>query len=188
MFDDWQYFRDADTGNIMFGVTTEHIFEFMHDHRVKTLMTRFDFINALAPAACASAKITKIPAGFVIADAALESGWGSSQLTLKARNLFGVKADAAWHGPVLQMLTREFYKGHWCRTTCDWRKYDTWAEAIADHAQFLLTNPRYKPAFQFSGSDAFARAVAAAGYATDPAYGDKVCAIIDQNNLTQYDI
>lgn len=152
-------------------------------------MTPQDFIATLTPAAVDSAKMTKIPASFVLADAALESAWGSSQLTVQARNLFGVKADASWDGPILQMVTREFYKGHWCRTTADWRKYDTWAEAINDHALFLLTNPRYKPAFSHcDDSEAFARAVSAAGYATDPQYAEKVCSIIRKYDLTRIDV
>ncbi len=85
-----------------------------------------DFISAISPAARASAKTTKIPASFVVAQGALESGWGTSALSKQGFNLFGVKADAAWHGDVLTMDTREFLKGQWVTVAAKWRKYPNW--------------------------------------------------------------
>lgn len=146
-----------------------------------------DFIAAIAPAACASMAQTRIPASFTIAEAALESGWGSSHLELEARNLFGVKADPSWHGDVLEMRTREFFHGAWKTIPALWRKYDDWAGCITDHAAFLLTNPRYQPAFACADGESFALAVAAAGYATDPDYANKLIAVMRAHNLAQFD-
>lgn len=151
-------------------------------------MTPADFIAALSAAAQTSMLATKIPASFVIAEAALESGWGKSQLVTDGRNLFGVKADAAWHGDVLTMQTREFLKGQWVIVPARWRKYPDWLACINDHAAFLLTNPRYKPAFQHcDDAEAFTRAVAAGGYATDPEYANKIISVIRAHSLTQFD-
>lgn len=151
-------------------------------------MTPKDFIAAIGPAAQESAHITGIPASFSIAQAALESGWGESQLARDAFNLFGVKADKAWKGNVLYLPTKEFIDGKWVSITASWRKYAGWLDAINDHARFLLLNPRYKLAFtgHRTGED-FARMIQACGYATDPRYAEKVCQIIRQYKLDQYD-
>jgi flagellar rod assembly protein/muramidase FlgJ len=148
-------------------------------------MTPQEFIDAIYPAAQQSAKKTGIPASFTVAEAALESGWGSSKLAQEGFNLFGVKADPSWEGAVLYMNTREFLNGHWIMLTASWRKYVDWLGAIADHADFLLSNPRYAPAFATTNGIDFASAVAQAGYATDPEYARKITLIIQEHNLEQ---
>ncbi|WP_394779085.1 glycoside hydrolase family 73 protein [Undibacterium sp.] len=150
-------------------------------------MNPVDFVAAIAPAARVSMAKTKIPASFVIAEGALESGWGGSQLAANARNLFGVKADPAWKGDVLTMNTREFLKGQWVMVPARWRKYPDWQSCIDDHAAFLLGNPRYRPAFAFTDAASFTRAIATAGYATDPTYADKILSIIRSRALSTFD-
>lgn len=146
-----------------------------------------EFIAAIAPAARASMGKTKIPASFVIAEGALESGWGGSRLAAEAKNLFGVKADKAWRGDVLTMRTQEFIKGQWIVETALWRKYANWQGCMDDHAAFLLTNPRYKPAFACADATSFARAIQTCGYATDPQYADKILSVMRAHNLAQFD-
>ena len=150
-------------------------------------MTPDSFIAAISPAACTSMHATKIPASFTIAEGALESGWGASQLAQQAFNLFGVKADPSWHGATLTMQTREFLNGQWVMVPALWRKYPDWLGSITDHAQFLLTNPRYRPAFAYTCGINFAQAIAAAGYATDPNYAAKIIAIIKAHSLSALD-
>lgn len=151
-------------------------------------MTSAEFIAAIGPAARASMLKTKIPASFTIAEGALESGWGKSKLATDGHNLFGVKADKAWQGDILAMNTREFLKGQWIMVPAKWRKYPDWQSCIDDHAAFLLTNPRYKQAFACSADcQAFTRAVAAAGYATDPTYADKIISVIRAHGLAALD-
>lgn len=145
------------------------------------------FIDLIGPAAQASAQTTGVPASFTVAEAALESGWGSSQLAQQAMNLFGVKADPSWQGDVLTMNTREFLNGTWIMVPARWRKYGDWQSCMDDHAAFLHQNPRYAPCFQCTAGDAFAQAVAQAGYATDPDYAAKLTAIIDQHQLGSLD-
>ncbi|MEI7954415.1 MAG: glucosaminidase domain-containing protein [Verrucomicrobiota bacterium] len=150
-------------------------------------MTPSDFIAAVAPAAQSSAAKTRIPASFTVAEAALESGWGSSRLAAEGFNLFGVKADRSWHGPTLTMHTREFVHCQWVLVPALWRHYPDWEGCIDDHAAFLLGNPRYRPAFAHTTGEDFARAVAAAGYATDPEYANKLCALIELHHLADLD-
>jgi flagellum-specific peptidoglycan hydrolase FlgJ len=143
-----------------------------------------DFIDAIAPAAKQSALVTKIPASFVVSEAALESGWGAHA---PGFNLFGIKANSAWHGPVTIQRTREFLNGAWTFVDAKFRAYPDWLGSIEDHAQFLLTNPRYKPCFQCTDGEGFATALARAGYATDPQYGQKIIALIRQYKLALLD-
>lgn len=151
-------------------------------------MTPDDFIAAVGPAARASAIASKIPASFVVAEGALESGWGGSQLCTEAFNLFGVKADPSWSGAIFVLRTREYLDGQWTMAQAKWRKYTDWLGSIQDHASFLLSNPRYQPAFAYTSGTTFAMAIAAAGYATDPQYGQKIVSIIKGHNLSTLDL
>jgi flagellum-specific peptidoglycan hydrolase FlgJ len=151
-------------------------------------MTPADFIASIAPAAKASMALTKIPASFVIAEGALESAWGDSELCRNARNIFGVKADAAWRGATVSMPTHEVIRGKTVQVQALWRAYPDYLSCIRDHALFLLDNPRYAPALQHAdNAEIFAQGVAAAGYATDPDYAAKIIAIIRAHGLTEYD-
>ena len=146
------------------------------------------FITSIKDAAIASAAISKIPASFTIAEAALESAWGTSLLATKGHNLFGVKADKSWHGDTLSIRTREYYTGRWDFVNALWRKYSDWLGSITDHAKFLTTNKRYAAAFLTKNVEDFVAAVAKAGYATDPLYAHKIIIMINQHNLKQFDI
>ena len=148
-------------------------------------MTPQDFIAAVSTAARASAATTRIPASFTVAEAALESGWGAH---CPGFNLFGVKADMSWKGPFTTKVTHEVVDGKGTTETARFRAYTGWLGSILDHAQFLLTNPRYKPAFAWSDGASFAKAVAAAGYATDPDYASKIIEIISQHKLSALDL
>jgi flagellum-specific peptidoglycan hydrolase FlgJ len=151
-------------------------------------MTPQVFIAAIAPAAVASAKVTGIAASFVIAQAALESAWDKSELALQAKNLFGVKADPGWHGPTVSIQTEEFFNGHYEMVPAVWREYPTWQACLDDHAAFFTVNPRYAEALKVRGDPmAFAAAIKAANYCTDPDYVSKIQAVIDDHDLTQYD-
>lgn len=145
------------------------------------------FIASIRGAAQESAAKTGIPASFTIAQAALESGWGRSKLATDALNLFGVKAYPTWAGDTIEMPTKEYVGGEWVTVTARWCKFGSWLECIDNHAAFLMNNRRYKPAFAFKDGEGFARAVAAAGYATDPDYADKLVSTIRAHDLTQYD-
>jgi flagellar rod assembly protein/muramidase FlgJ len=146
-----------------------------------------EFIARLTTAAVASAKIMGVPASITIAQAALESAWGESALTKTGNNLFGIKANSLWRGQTLTMSTKEFLKGQWVVVPALWRKYPSWQASIDDHAMFLKRNPRYRACFECTTAQAFAEALAKAGYATDPRYSDKVISLIAQHNLQALD-
>jgi flagellum-specific peptidoglycan hydrolase FlgJ len=146
-----------------------------------------DFIATIAPAAKQLMHTAGIPASVTIAQAALESGWGASELAIKACNLFGVKADPAWHGATLAMDTKEVIGGKEATVLARWRKYPNWQSCIVDRGLFFHQNPRYAHALTCSDCTAFALAIQAAGYATDPSYAAKVLAVIRSHNLSQFD-
>ncbi|TYA14406.1 mannosyl-glycoprotein endo-beta-N-acetylglucosamidase [Paenibacillus faecis] len=146
-------------------------------------MDRAEFIAAIAPDAVKDWHQSGVPASLTIAQAALESNWGSSGLARQANNLFGIKGN----GPAgsVMMPTTEYRNGSPIRIHAPFRKYRSWAESIADHTR-LLQNKRYAGVLRRSGQEA-AKAVAAAGYATDPSYASKLIGLMDKYNLYQYD-
>ncbi|PUA20755.1 mannosyl-glycoprotein endo-beta-N-acetylglucosamidase [Glaciimonas sp. PCH181] len=147
-----------------------------------------EFIAAIGVSAQASMRLTKIPASFTIAQSALESSWGGSQLSTLGCNLFGVKADSSWKGATLNLPTKEFLSGKWVIVPATWRKYANWLDCLNDHGAFITGNKRYQPAFAHTGDpEAFAKAIAVAGYATDPQYSGKIISVIRTHNLTSFD-
>lgn len=146
----------------------------------------FPFVLAAAQATQAA---TGIPASFTMAQAAVESSWDGSGLSQEDFNFFGIKAIGGWAGPTQMWPTREFLQGHYVMIQAPFRKYASMVEGFEDHAAFLTGNERYKPAFDHTDdSIAFTRAIAAAGYATDPHYADTIISIIDGHNLKQFDV
>ncbi len=146
------------------------------------------FIAQIAPGAQASQAASKIPASFTIAQAALESGWGGSELYQKARNVFGIKVYPGWTGDVFKLPTHEYQDGQLIEVIADWCLYASYADCIADHARFLTDEPRYAGCFAhpYTGPR-FAIEVAKAGYSTDPQYAEKIASIIHQYQLTRFD-
>lgn len=142
------------------------------------------FIGMLAQAAQDCQRKTGIPASITLAQAALESSWGSRAL---GNNLFGIKADKSWTGRTVSFQTTEHLGGKDVSLADKFRAYDSWLASMVDHAQFLLKNPRYAKCFKETTGAGWARALQAAGYATDPVYADKLIAIMRGRNLAFYD-
>lgn len=147
-------------------------------------MTPAQFIAAIAPAAQICAAKTRVPASVTIAQAALESSWGARA---PGMNLFGIKADASWRGPISSVPTHEVIGGKSIEIVASFRAYSDWQGSIDDHAAFLVNNPRYRPAFASKSGVEFADAIAKAGYATDPQYADKLKSIITGRKLDAFD-
>lgn len=137
------------------------------------------FVERLGPHAEAASAATGIPARFMLAQAALESGWGRREILRtdgsSSHNVFGIKAGPGWKGEVAETLTTEYVDGVAHRRVDKFRAYGSYAEAFADYARMLSTSPRYR-AVMAAASDAggFADALQKAGYATDPAYAQKL--------------
>jgi flagellar protein FlgJ len=146
-----------------------------------------DFIALVAPSAQQCMQASKVPASVTIAQAALESAWGASGLSVRGKNLFGIKADSSWHGPTVTMPTTEFINGQRVTVRAPFRAYSDWLGSIQDHAAFLVANHRYAPAFATTDGEAFAHAIAAAGYATDPNYAALLVSIMRAHDLAQFD-
>lgn len=107
-------------------------------------MEQRKFLAMVGPLAQADMQKSGILASLTIAQAILESGWGTSELAAKANALFGIKADARWSGRAYSKDTKECYDGvTYATITALFRAYDSWAESVADHSAFLLANKRY---------------------------------------------
>jgi len=143
------------------------------------------FIALLLAGAQECQRVTGIPASVTIAQAALESGWGERVL---GNNLFGIKADKAWKGKTVDVPTHEVIKGKRVFVVDKFRAYDSWAECVMDRARFLMANPRYAKCFREKTGEGWARAMAAAGYATDPAYAEKLIEVMRGRKMAQYDV
>lgn len=132
--------------------------------------TPTDFIRKYWEEALRSQQATTIPALFTITQAGFESGWGKSAPRF---NFFGIKDSATWKGETQILPTREYINGRWVNTTATFRAYPDARSSFVDHGIFFIVNPRYKNALQFTNDNIkFARAISAAGYATDPNYAD----------------
>ena len=119
----------------------------------------------------------------LVAQAALETGWGRHILQrpdgASSHNLFGIKADSRWLGERVSAATLEFRAGVVEQERASFRAYDSLAESFADYVRLLKSNPRYRPALASDGDpEAFAGALQRSGYATDPAYADKIRGIL----------
>ncbi len=139
------------------------------------------FLEAMQPHAEAAAAATGVPSRFILAHAALESGWGEREIRgangEPSHNLFGIKAGRNWDGAAVQTLTTEYRQGIAMKLEQRFRAYDDYSAGFSDYAALLKT--RYGAALaQGANDDAFARGLASAGYATDPAYAGKLKAVI----------
>lgn len=150
--------------------------------------TRKEFIDKIAPMAIDNAKISQILPSLTIAQALLESDSGNSTLTTQANALFGIKATSSWRGKVWNGKTTEYYDGQKTMITAGFKAYDSWAESILDHSKLLTSNKRYSKVVGETNYKNACEAIAAAGYATDPQYANKLISLIESYNLNQYDV
>lgn len=146
------------------------------------------FVNAILPHAQAAAKALGVPAKVLVAQSALETGWGKHLPTdAQGRvnfNFFGIKADGAWQGARQTVNTLEFEGGAMVSRKASFRAYDSVGASFQDYVQFLQANPRYQPALAAKNNpDDFVRALQKAGYATDPQYADKLIAIMNSGRI-----
>jgi len=140
-----------------------------------------EFISKLKTPALTMEDKYGVPAPVIIAQAALESGWGR-HIPEGSNNIFGIKAVGTEREYVIAK-TQEFKHDQWSTEYDKFRKYSSYQESIRDHSKFLTENPRYKPCFETDDPDEFARRLQTAGYATDPDYADKLIRIMRQYDL-----
>ncbi len=148
------------------------------------------FVRELLPHARRAARELGTSPEVLIAQAALETGWGQHMIRgqdgANSFNLFGIKADAGWQGARAVTDTVEFRDGLMRKERAPFRAYDSLAGSFSDYVDFLKSNPRYGEALkQSSDGSAFARELAQAGYATDPDYHRKIESIMDGPRLRE---
>ncbi|NUO74150.1 MAG: flagellar assembly peptidoglycan hydrolase FlgJ, partial [Frateuria sp.] len=148
------------------------------------------FVRAMAPHAAAAAERLGVSVRALLAQAALETGWGKH---LPQRhdgsssfNLFGIKAGGGWDGDKVSVPTLEYEGGVAVRRRDNFRAYDNPAQAFADYARMLTDNPRYAHALgQGENVAGFAHALSRGGYATDPGYAAKLTAIANSPQMRE---
>ncbi|ELB2731994.1 flagellar assembly peptidoglycan hydrolase FlgJ [Vibrio parahaemolyticus] len=150
--------------------------------RISHTPAKFDspesFVNSMKPYAEKAAKALGVEPSLLLAQAALETGWGQ-KVVQNARgssnNLFNIKADRSWQGDKVTTQTLEFHDNTPVKETAAFRSYSNYQDSFNDYVRFLNDNPRYETALQQRGdSESFIRGIHRAGYATDPTYADKV--------------
>jgi flagellar protein FlgJ len=142
-----------------------------------------EFVEQLLPQARRAAKDLGVAPEALLAQAALETGWGKAVIRhpdgTSSHNLFNIKADQRWDGDSVTKQTLEYRDGVAVKEQAAFRSYDSFEESFQDYVAFLKDNPRYREALEHGAEPAgFAKALQKAGYATDPAYAQKIQRIL----------
>ena len=148
------------------------------------------FVRALAPHAELAAKKLGVSVRALLAQAALETGWGKHLPShgdgSSSNNLFGIKAGSSWDVDKVSVPTLEYENGVAVRRRDQFRAYDSPSESFADYASLLADSPRYAQALgQGENVAGFARALVHGGYATDPSYVAKITAIANSPQMRE---
>ncbi len=141
-----------------------------------------DFVSRVWPHALEAAQTLGVQPQFIVGQAALESGWGKYEIRTPdgqpSHNLFGIKATGNWKGPSVEKSTVEYVNGVAVKTVEKFRVYASYTESFRDYANLLRDNARYSGVIGQSDARAFAQGLQRGGYATDPAYADKLVSVI----------
>jgi len=148
------------------------------------------FLRELWPHAERAARALGVAPEALLAQAALETGWGRHVMRgadgASSYNLFGIKADPSWDGQLAHASTLEYKDGVAVKTRAAFRAYGSVAESFADYVGFLKANPRYQKALAAAQDPAaYVEELQRAGYATDPAYAAKLKRIMGSEDLAQ---
>lgn len=149
------------------------------------------FIEALYPHAEKAAKALGVEPKAIIAQAAVETGWGQFVIHSgdgkSSNNLFGIKANRQWQGEQAVVDTLEFNGAVPSKQKAAFRAYNDLGQAMDDYVNFISSQPRYQDAVKNSGdTQAYFQSLQSAGYATDPEYANKVMAVYHSDALKGY--
>ncbi|WNO61830.1 flagellar assembly peptidoglycan hydrolase FlgJ [Rheinheimera sp. MMS21-TC3] len=149
-----------------------------------------DFVKALLPAAKQTAKVLGLDPMALIAQAALETGWGQRMIQgvngEQSFNFFGIKANNGWQGKTALVNTLEYRQGVAQKEQASFRSYSSPEQSLEDYSQFIRNNPRYQQALQATqDTEQYFTELQAAGYATDPAYAQKIMAVYQSPTIEQ---
>lgn len=149
--------------------------------------TQLAWLKTMVCPAQMSASKWGVPASVTLAQCILESGWGQSRLARRANNYFGVKAIPG--EDYCEFPTTEVLQGRTVREMAEFARYPSAIESFNAHARLLATRSQYARAMRHAGDPvAFASALKACGYSTDPTYGFLLIELMDEFNLQRYDI
>ncbi|WP_414708307.1 flagellar assembly peptidoglycan hydrolase FlgJ [Pusillimonas sp.] len=140
------------------------------------------FVIKMGNAARHASAESGVPSELILSQAALESGWGRREIRgedgSQSYNLFGIKASPNWKGKVVNIVTTEYIDGEPRKMVQPFRAYDSYAESFADYARLISQNERYSEVVKAQSPQEAARSIQQAGYATDPAYAEKLISIM----------
>jgi flagellar protein FlgJ len=145
-----------------------------------------EFTENLFEMAKGAAEKLGVEPDILLAQAALETGWGkkiSASGDRSSLNLFNIKADKRWSGDSIKVATMEVRDGVAVKEVAAFRAYRSAEHSFNDYVDFIANSPRYEGALQSDNPDAYIRNLSAAGYATDPNYADKVLRIANSENF-----
>lgn len=132
-----------------------------------------------------------VPASVTIAQIVQESAGkyagGLSKLGAEYNNLFGIKAGSSWTGNTVTMSTAEYGSNGKYYVNAKFRAYNNVQDSIDDHGKLLSSNRYTQYTSSATNAAEYAKAIHAAGYATDPNYANSLISIINNNNLTALD-
>jgi flagellar protein FlgJ len=155
----------------------------------KAFSSADQFVNTMLPMAKEAAARIGVDPRYLVAQAALETGWGKSVMRAQdgssSHNLFGIKAGNSWQGSSARAITSEFRNGQMVKETAEFRSYDSYKDSFHDLVTLLQTNNRYQDVVKSADNpEQFVRELQKAGYATDPDYASKISQIAKQ--MTSY--
>lgn len=146
-----------------------------------------NFIEKIAPAAIKYMRQEGILASLTIAQAILESDSGKSELAVKANNLFGMKANSTWTGPVYKKTTREYVNGKWIEGIASFCLFKSIEACMEYRSTVFLKSARYQRLWGITDYKKAAQVIWECGYATAPDYPQKLINVIEKNELYKYD-
>ena len=147
-----------------------------------------DFINKLRPIAEKYANQLGVNPSVLLAQAALETGWGNKIIPAtkggSSHNLFGIKADKNWQGQSSHVPTLEYKQDQFQRINADFRSYSSFEDSFSDYVDFIRSNQRYEEALKNVGNaEQYVHELQLAGYATDPEYANKIIQIMHEHEI-----
>ncbi|THB67951.1 MAG: flagellar assembly peptidoglycan hydrolase FlgJ [Gammaproteobacteria bacterium] len=161
----------------------------MSGGKMAVFTTPEEFVEGVWDKAKSAAAELGVDPAVLVAQAALETGWGKHVISdgdSKGYNFFGIKADRSWQGDRIRVSTLEYMGGVPKRLKDDFRSYDSIEESFNDYVAFLKDNPRYANALQNSDNPyLYTQSLQEAGYATDPKYASKILRVMNNGAITE---
>lgn len=156
------------------------------DHKPASVPEQF--IQSIKPMAEVVASQTGVNVRALVAQAALETGWGEHVIKNEhgesSHNLFGIKAGSSWQGETVEVETTEYFQGKPLQVVSSFRAYDNYQESLQDYIDLVSNLPRYQSAWENRTDPIeFAQRLQESGYATDPHYAAKIESIITTRDI-----